>query len=148
MILNSILAAILLVFAPQADHFNRERPALQQSVDGLVNPIVGRLLQPSKATYLEGYGVVVTLEVALTTPRTPFSSSVSPSDVQATVAQQFTKQTRFRREKSFHLSKFPRHNLLRGFFARTKHELPGLIGNIRRVCIQYMNHHSQRLRWR
>ena len=87
MILNSILAAILLVFAPQADHFNRERPALQQSVDGLVNPIVGRLLQPSKATYLEGYGVVVTLEVALTTPRTPFSSSVSPSDVQATVAQ-------------------------------------------------------------
>lgn len=85
--LNTLLAAILLVAAPQADHFKREKQALQQSIDAIVNPVVGRLLYPSKATYLEGYGVVITLEVTLEQPRTPFSNPVAASEIQANVAQ-------------------------------------------------------------
>jgi len=87
MILSSLLSLILLSAAPQADMFKREMPAIQQAVGEAVTAVVARVLQPPKATYLDGYGVVVTLEVALTTPITPFSNPVKPGEVQA-ISQQ------------------------------------------------------------
>jgi hypothetical protein len=46
-----------------------------------------RVLQRPQATYLDGYGIVVTLEVALTPPMTPFSSAVKPGEMQALSTQ-------------------------------------------------------------
>ena len=48
--------------------------AVTTTVDDRVGGVVaGPMLQTAKATYLEGYGLVVTVEVALELPRNPFS---------------------------------------------------------------------------
>lgn len=62
---------------------SQARAAIAAAVDEAVAGIVpGPILQTAKATYLEGYGVVVTLEVALERPRNPFSSPRTPSEIQ------------------------------------------------------------------
>ena len=86
MMLKTILFFVLLASTPQADTFRKEMLPLQQSIDTTVGGVVARVLQPSKATYLDGYGIVVTLEVALTAPRTPFSSPASSAESKAAVA--------------------------------------------------------------
>ncbi len=51
------------------------RASLEAAVDQRVGDIVsGPVLQRARATYLEEYGVVVTVEVALERPRNPFSA--------------------------------------------------------------------------
>jgi hypothetical protein len=87
MIFSTILAMLLVAAAPQGDAFKKEKAALQQAVDTTAATAVARVLQQSKATYLEGYGVVVTLEVALATPPTPFGAPLSAAEVRAAVTQ-------------------------------------------------------------
>ncbi len=45
------------------------------------------VLQGAKAAYLDGYGIVVNMEVALDAPATPFSGQKSPEEVRTTAAQ-------------------------------------------------------------
>jgi hypothetical protein len=84
-ILLSLL--MLLQAAPARDLSRKEITALQSEVDAVASPVVARMEQHPKATYLDGYGFVVTLEVALVTPPNLFSTPVSPADLKASVAK-------------------------------------------------------------
>ncbi len=58
------------------------RAAIAAAVDdGVAGIVPGPMLQLAKTTYLEGYGVVVTVEVALEPPRNPFSGVRGPDEV-------------------------------------------------------------------
>lgn len=74
------------------DTFKREAPALQAAVEEVVNSVVPGLgvLQHAKATFLDGYGVVVSLEAALAPTRNPFSSPQSPGAVRELVDKRRT----------------------------------------------------------
>ena len=76
-------------FDTQGNILKKEAAALQTAVDSLINSIVpgGLLLEPSKVVYLDGYGMVVTLKVALATPRGPFNAVTSPADVKKVSGQ-------------------------------------------------------------
>ncbi len=64
-----------------------------RTIQTAVNDAVGAslpgwgVLQAAKAAYLEGYGVVVTMEVAFDSPANPFTGNKSPEEVRATAAQ-------------------------------------------------------------
>ena len=84
LVLLMIVPAILSAQAGP-DHFSRfrqESAAIAAALEDAVSSIVpGRLLQRSKATQLDGYGLVVTIEVALERPRNPFSSVKQPEEI-------------------------------------------------------------------
>ncbi|MBI4472438.1 MAG: hypothetical protein HY646_07195 [Acidobacteria bacterium] len=84
------LLVLLILARPQADAaFKKEAPALQASVDDTVNNSIPglALLQKAKATYLEGFGVLVSFEVALEPPPNPFSSNPKrPEEIRKLVA--------------------------------------------------------------
>ena len=66
----------------QLSQFRQESAAITAALDEAVSSVVsGPLLQRSKATYLEGYGIVATVEVALEPPRNPFSSIKQPEEI-------------------------------------------------------------------
>ena len=85
--LTGILSLLMLLQVAPTDVFKKEMAPLQSAVDAVVTPVVARVLQSSKASQLEGYGVVVTVEVTLEIPRTPFSSSAAAGEIQASVAR-------------------------------------------------------------
>ena len=74
---------------PRKDLLKREATVLRGAIDDAVYGANAGfpLLQGAKATYLEGYGFVVTLETALGPTRNPFTSERSPSEVRTIVAQ-------------------------------------------------------------
>ena len=71
----------------QLDLFKKESTALRGAIDDIMNATVaGRgLMESAKATYLEGYGAVLTLEASLEPPRNPFTSPKAPAEVRAIV---------------------------------------------------------------
>ena len=72
----------------QVENFKKESLALRGAVaDAARAAIPGNYLDLPKATYLEGYGVVVTLEASLLPTRTPFSSVETPEQVRKTVSE-------------------------------------------------------------
>jgi len=91
------LVVFLIVFPgilpAQADssqiaRFKQESIVLTGLLDDAVSAIVpGPILQRSKATYLDGYGVVMSIEVALEPPRNPFSGVKAPAEVRQLSAQ-------------------------------------------------------------
>jgi hypothetical protein len=84
--LNSILVLFMLLAPPQAaDHFKKDRMTLQADVDEVVNPAVARITRDSMASYLDGYGVVVVLEVTLELPPNPFSSPKTGGQLRSSV---------------------------------------------------------------
>jgi hypothetical protein len=75
-------------FNAQADNLKKEAPSLQAEIDGVMNSTVpGLLLEPARAFYLDGYGLVVTLKVALALPRSPFNAVTNPEDIKKVAAQ-------------------------------------------------------------
>jgi len=62
------------------------------------------VLQGARATYLDGYGIIATLEVSLEPPRNPFNVSRSSAEVRTTVEQRrrdlVEKITKFLVEKT------------------------------------------------
>ncbi|MBI4474835.1 MAG: hypothetical protein HY646_19340 [Acidobacteria bacterium] len=82
-----ILASLLLLGAPQVEPFKKEIGPLQSAVDSTVISTGAPLLQKSRAAYIEGYGVIVMLEVAFEAPQTIFDSGKTPAQVRSTVAQ-------------------------------------------------------------
>jgi hypothetical protein len=83
------VAQVPLSNKPQADALRKETPPLQGAINDVISGTVPgfSLLQPSKATYLEGYGLVIMLEVSLEPTRNPFSSSKTPEEVRTIVTQ-------------------------------------------------------------
>jgi hypothetical protein len=86
-------------------------------IQSAVNDAVGSslpgwgVLQGAKGAYLDGYGVVVTIEVALDSPLTPFSGQKTPEEVRATAKQRRNevqeKLTNILKEKTASLSIAP-----------------------------------------
>jgi hypothetical protein len=81
--LQAALLIVLMVsaagFARAAQHqeLKNQVTQLERAIDdGLSQAVPGPLLQYAKGAYLEGYGVVVTIEVALERPRNPFTAPV------------------------------------------------------------------------
>jgi hypothetical protein len=73
----------------QRESFRKESPSFQTAINDVINttvPGIG-LIAPSRATYLEGYGLVVTLEVSLEPTRNPFSSVKTPAEIRTIVTQ-------------------------------------------------------------
>jgi len=58
----------------QPSTFSEEAADLAALVEERISSIVGRVLLTPKVTYLETYGIVLTTEVMLESPRNPFSS--------------------------------------------------------------------------
>ena len=101
MVLLGVIAVVFMFASPassqtdkaQVDRFKKEAAALQAATDEAINsatPGMG-VLQPAKATYLEGYGVVVTVEAALVPNRNPFASPISSADSRKMVAERRTQ---------------------------------------------------------
>jgi hypothetical protein len=73
----------------QMDLFKKESAVIRAAIDDAMNGIVpGRgVTQAARASYLEGYGAVFTLEASLEPTRSPFTSPKSPAEVRAVVAE-------------------------------------------------------------
>src|ERR1051325_1809312 len=72
----TIMPVALAAQTASTSVFRKEAPGLQQSVDQTAREVPGAsILQTSKATYIEEFGIVVSLEVALETPRNPFGDA-------------------------------------------------------------------------
>jgi hypothetical protein len=62
-----------------AESFRKETAAIEKAVDDSIRAVAGtELLQPAKATYLDEFGIFVSLEVVLEPPRMPFTSPAAP----------------------------------------------------------------------
>ena len=74
---------------PSPEQIKKDLAALQNSVGEVIHGTVPGwgTLQTANGSYLEGYGLVVTVEVAFETPRNPFSGLKSPENVRSTVNQ-------------------------------------------------------------
>ena len=73
----------------QMDSFKKESPVLRNAIGDAVGSVIpGRsYIDLPKASYLEGYGAVITLEVSLGPTRSPFSSPETPEQVRKMVDQ-------------------------------------------------------------
>ncbi len=70
------------------DKVKKDAVQFQGEVNDLIASASGILiLQSAKATYLDMYGVVVTVEVALERPRNPFSASRPPEELRTVVGE-------------------------------------------------------------
>jgi hypothetical protein len=65
------LVFLLLAGVPQApaDAFKKEMVPLQAEFDKLANDLGARTMSPARASFIEGYGVIVSMDVALEPPR-------------------------------------------------------------------------------
>jgi len=88
----------LLVFAAgafaevdnaQLNLFKKESSAMREAIDNIVNASVqGRgVAESTKATYLEGYGAVFTLQASLAPTNSPFSSPKPAAEVRAIMTE-------------------------------------------------------------
>jgi hypothetical protein len=67
---------------------NKDAVSLQNAVNELINIVIpGWGLPNAKGAYLEGYGLVVTLEGPLESPRRPFGDIRTAADIRATANQ-------------------------------------------------------------
>ncbi len=86
--LKSIICLLMLAgSASQGDSLKKEMGSLQTAVETTVTPLVARVFSPPRATPLEGFGVVVSLEVMLEQPQNLFSTPKSAEQVKASVNQ-------------------------------------------------------------
>lgn len=70
------------------EQIKKDIEGLQNAVNDIVVTVPGiGVLQGAKGTYLDGYGIVVTMELALEPPRNPFTAMKSSGDVRTIVGQ-------------------------------------------------------------
>jgi len=89
MLINFFSLFLLLAApaAPQADVFKKDMEPLESAVNGLIVSAGAQVLQRSRAAYLEGYGIVVSLEIAYIAPQGIFDTPKKPSEVRTLVTQ-------------------------------------------------------------
>jgi hypothetical protein len=82
-------SALFAQAQPQVEKINKDVVSIQAAVNEVINRTVPGLgiLQAAKGAYLDGYGVVVTVEVALEPPRNPFNVLATSGNVRANVTQ-------------------------------------------------------------
>ena len=97
--INSVCKVLLASFLMAGILFGQTAPAPDKikkdvvTVQNAINEAVGislpgwGVLQAPKGAYLEGYGLVVTMEIAFDSPANPFTANKSPEEVRATAAQ-------------------------------------------------------------
>src|SRR5215510_6443583 len=90
---------IILVLLISGALYGQKQPAPEKinpdvtSVQNAVNDVVGSsipgwgILQGAKGAYLDGYGIVLNVEVAFDPPITPFTPRKSPEEVRKTATQ-------------------------------------------------------------
>lgn len=87
--LVKFLTLFLLFAAEQADVFKKDIAPLQSAVDGLI-VATGAQVMPagkSRAAYIDGYGIVVSVEIAFDTPQGIFDTPKKPAEVRTLVAK-------------------------------------------------------------
>jgi len=75
---------------PSDEKIKKDTTAFQIAVNdvlGITVPGLGAGISVARAAYLDGYGIVVTAEVALVPPRNPFSAIGTPEQIRTMVAQ-------------------------------------------------------------
>jgi hypothetical protein len=85
--LTKFCALLLLLAAPQTDVFKKDMVPLQAAVDGVITSAGIQLMQRSHAAYIEGYGIVVSLEIAFVTPQGIFDTPRKPAEIRTLVTQ-------------------------------------------------------------
>jgi hypothetical protein len=98
--IDAMLRLVLCVFMlsgvtfgqvqPSAEKIRKDTISLQVAVNdvlGITVPGWGGGVSVARAAYLDGYGIVVTAEVALVQPRNPFSAIGTPEQIRTMVAQ-------------------------------------------------------------
>jgi len=82
-------SALLAQNPPSAEAIKKDVQTLQNATNDTVTGVVSGLgvFQAARGTFLEGYGVVITMEVALEPPRNPFVVVKTSADVRNTVSQ-------------------------------------------------------------
>ena len=85
--LMNFLALLLLVAAPQADVFKKEMAPLQSAVDGLVKSAGAQVLEPPRAAYIEGYGIIISLYMTFEVPQGIFGTPKKPAELRKLVEQ-------------------------------------------------------------
>jgi hypothetical protein len=85
--LTTFLALLLFAPAPTVDSFKKEMAPLQSAVDTLVSSTGAQVMQRSQAAYIEGYGIVIQLELAFETPQGIFSTPKPIKEIRTLVAQ-------------------------------------------------------------
>src|SRR5437870_3133216 len=93
--LKSIICVLMLSSSllaqtpPSAETIKKDVQTLQNAANDTIGGIVAGLgvLQAARGTFLEGYGVIVTMEVALEPPRNPFTAMKTSDDVRTTVKE-------------------------------------------------------------
>jgi len=91
-VLFAFLLTSGIVYA-QASPPDEKIKADVRTIQTAVNDIVGTplpgggVLQVARGAYLDGYGIVVSLEVAFDPPVNPFSPQKSPEEIRTTAAQ-------------------------------------------------------------
>src|SRR6266566_7612818 len=75
---------------PAVEKISPDVRTIQDAVNKVVGTPVpgGGVLQVAKGAYLDGYGIVVSLEVAFAPPVNPFSPQKTPEEIRTTAAQQ------------------------------------------------------------
>jgi len=79
--------------APSSDVLKKETSTLANGVDKVISAAVPntRPFQTAKATYLDGYGIVVTIETALEPPRNLFSNAKTPAETRTAMNQRLSE---------------------------------------------------------
>jgi hypothetical protein len=85
--LINLFSLYLLLAAPQADVFKKDMAPLETAVNGLIASTGAQVMQRSRAAYLDGYGVVISLEIAYITPQGIFDTPRKPAEVRTLVTQ-------------------------------------------------------------
>jgi hypothetical protein len=87
--LFTLSSSLLAQNRPSEETIKRDVQTLQTSVNEVVSGVVSGIgvLQAARGTFLEGYGIVVVMEVAFEPPRNPFTVMKTSNDVRTTVNQ-------------------------------------------------------------
>jgi UDP:flavonoid glycosyltransferase YjiC (YdhE family) len=87
--LLTLSSSLLAQNRPSDETIKKDVQTLQSAANDVVGGIVSGLgvLQAARGTFLDGYGIVVTMEVALEPPRNPFTAMKTSNDVVTTVNQ-------------------------------------------------------------
>src|SRR3989441_4847422 len=75
--------------SPTDEKIRSDVRTIQDAVNEIVGTPIpgGGVLQVAKGAYLDGYGIVVSLEVAFDPPVNPFSPQKTPEEIRTTAAQ-------------------------------------------------------------
>jgi hypothetical protein len=87
--LATFLTLFLMLAAEQTDVFKKDMAPLQAAVDGVIIATGAQVMPAGKAraAYIDGYGIIVTVEIAFEAPQGIFDTPKKPAEVRTLVAK-------------------------------------------------------------